>query len=142
MPTNCTITASTPCDLVRIPQGPMDEAEKNESFEDDLAKWTTAKRTLSGGPIYDQYGFATGYGEVLATDCIERSDVMSVCSRSFVNQIPKLVNDQPSTAIAETHVWARVLYKPLLKRALSAFDGEERRLTGARDNSAKGLFDD
>jgi signal-transduction protein with cAMP-binding, CBS, and nucleotidyltransferase domain len=199
-PSNCVIVASKihPCDLMRIPYGPMDVAEQNEAMEDDLRKWTTAKRTLSGGPIYDQYGFATPYGSIFATDCIEKSEVFSVCSPEFVSQIPELVedqcfypgdilcnvgdpgdrmffiqagrvrlkvlgaedemknaydtvgdmacigliNEQPSTAVAETHVWARVLYKPLLNRALSAFDGEGNRLTGARDSGAAGLFDD
>jgi CRP-like cAMP-binding protein len=195
---NTTFRATKPCDMMRIPQGPMDEAEVNELFEDELQRWFMAKRTLGGGPILDQYGFDTGHGGVLATRCIEESDVFSVCSPGFVAQIPKLVedvcfypgeqicqentpgdamwfvkagrvrvqmigvpdemvepggtvgeqaciglvNEQPSTALAETHVWARVLYKPLLKRALVAFDGEESRLTGARDRGAVGCFDD
>lgn len=198
MDSNVRIVAKTPCDAIRIPHGPMDEAEENELYEDDLLRWFTAKKILSGGPILDQYGFETGYGGVLATDCIEKSEVFSVCSPGFVAQIPKLVedvilypgeplcregdpgdrmffivagrvriqmigvddemvepfgtvgdtaciglvNEQPSTALAETHVWARVLHKPLLQRALVAFDGEERRLTGARDSGGAGLFDD
>jgi len=197
-PSNTRIVCKTPCDLIRIPQGPMDEAEQNEMFEDDLSRWFTAKRTLNGGAILDQYGFETGYGGVLQTRCIEESEVFSVCSPGFVAQIPALVEDvcfypgeevchagdpgdmmwfiksgrvrlkmigvddemvepggtvgeqacigligeHPSTAIAETHVWARVLHKSLLQRSLVAFDGEERRLTGARDRGNVGLFDD
>lgn len=196
--TNTLIVAKTACDLIRVPQGPMDLAEENEMYEDELARWFTAKRTLIGGAILDQYGFETGYGGVLRTRCIEESDVFSVCSKGFVSQIPQLVedmayypgeklcvagdpgdrmffiqagrvrvqmigvddemhepgdtigeqaciglvNEQPSTAIAETHVWVRVLHKSLLQRALTAFDGEERRLTGARDRGNAGMFDD
>jgi len=198
MPSNCFIIAKTSCDMIRISQTPLDDIEQNEIYEEDLKRWATAKRTLSGGPIYDQYGFETGYGGIVATDCIEKSDVFSVCSPEFVKQIPTLVedvvfypgeklccegdpgdrmffiqtgririqvtglddemidaygtvgdmaciglvNEQTATAVAETHVWARVLYKPLLNRALSAFDGEERRLTGARDRGNLGMFDD
>jgi len=195
---NVTIIAKTPIDLIRIPQGPMEDAEVNEIYEDELQRWFTAKRTLIGGPILDQYGFETGFGGVLATRCIEDSDVLSVCSEGFRAQVPSLVedmvfypgeklllagdpgdrmyfiqagrvrmqmigvedemvepggtvgehaciglvNEQPSTAVAETHVWTRVLHKPLLKRALAAFDGEERRLTGARDRESAGIMDD
>jgi CRP-like cAMP-binding protein len=198
MATNTTITAATPVDLMRVHQSPMDEAEENEMYEDELIRWFTAKRTLQGGAILDQYGFETGYGGRLRDRCIEESDMLSVCSPGFVSQIPKLVedriyypgeklcvaggppdcmffiqagrvrmqmlgvpdefveaggtvgeqaciglvNDQPSTAIAETHLWVRVLYKSLLQRALVAFDGEERRLTGARDGGHGGVFDD
>jgi len=183
--TVCTIRATKPCDMIRIPQGPMDDAEENEIYEDELNRWFMAKRTLMGGAILDQYGFETGFGGFLAERCIEDSKVFEVCTRGFVNQIPKLVedvifypgeqlckegepgvcmffvkagrvrvqmigvedemvepggtvgehaciglvNDQPSTAIAETHVWARVLYKPCLKKALMAFDADARNLT-------------
>lgn len=198
LPSTVTIVAKTACDMIRIPQGPMDEAEENELYEDELLRWFTAKKIFTGGPILDQYGFETGYGGVLADKCIEESDIFSVCSPSFVAQIPNLVedvlyypgdvlctggdpgdrmffiqagrvrvqmigvddemvepfgtvgdaaciglvNEQPSTAIAETHCWARVLHKPLLQRALQAFDGEERKLTGARDRDSAGMFDD
>merc|ERR1711971_1434030 len=93
MPQNCYIVAKTSIDLIRIGYAPMEEVEQNEIYEEDLKKWTTAKRTLSGGPIYDQYGFETGYGGILADDCIEKSDVFSVCSTDFVKQIPQLVED-------------------------------------------------
>jgi len=198
VPTNTLMVAKTAVDLIRLPRGPMVEAEQNELYEDELQRWFTAKRTLMGGAILDQYGFETGYGGVLKTKCIEESEVLSVCSAGFVAQIPKLVEDmafypgeklcmagdpadkmyfiqagrarvqmigvddefvepggtvgeqacigliseQPSTAIAETHLWVRVLHTSLLKRALVAFDGEERRLTGARDRGNAGLFDD
>jgi len=46
------------------------------------------------------------------------------------------------TAVATTHVWARALHKRLLKRALSSFPEEERRLTGARTGAGGGLFED
>jgi len=195
---NTTIRATKPCDMIRIPQKPMDDAEVNELYEDELQRWFMAKRTLLGGAILDQYGFETGFGGVLCDRCIEDSDLFSVCGKGFVNQIPSLVedvlfypgekmcnegddgtcmffikagrvrvqmigvpdemhepgdtigdtaciglvNEQPSTAIAETHVWARVLYRPLLDRALHAFDGEKNRLTGARDRGNAGMFDD
>jgi len=197
-PSNTTLVAMTACDLMRIPHEPMDEAEENEIYEDELNRWMTAKRTLNGGAILDQYGFETGYGGVLRESCIEESEVFSVCSPGFVAQIPNLVedvcyypeeilckagdpgdrmffiqagrvrlkmvgvedemvepggtvgeqaciglvNEQFCTAVAETHVWARVLHKCLLQRALVAFDGEERRLTGARDRGNAGVFDD
>merc|ERR1719498_1929229 len=80
VPTVTTIIATTACDFLRIPQHPMDEAEENELYEDELAKWFTSKRTLNGGAILDQYGFETGYGGVLKDRCIEESELFSVCS--------------------------------------------------------------
>jgi len=47
-----------------------------------------------------------------------------------------------STVTAESHVWCRVLDKKVLDRALSAFPGDERRLTGAGGRGNVGLFDD
>jgi len=46
------------------------------------------------------------------------------------------------TAVATTHVWVRALHKRLLKRALTSFPEEERRLTGARKGAGGGCFDD
>jgi len=198
LPSNCTITAKVACDLIRIPQRPMDEVELDDLYEEDLRPWMEAKSTFAGGPVLDQWGFETEHGGILAADCVVKSDVFSPCSPDFVSQMPSLVEDrifypgeklcyagepgdcmffvqsgrvrlqmigvgdemvepggcigdlacigiidsQLATATAETHVWVRVLYRSLLRRSLSAFDGEERNLKGPRVQRSEGIFDD
>lgn len=53
-----------------------------------------------------------------------------------LDQVPSHVE----TCFAETHVWVRALHKKLLRRVLSSFPEEERRLMG-KASGGKGLFD-
>jgi len=46
------------------------------------------------------------------------------------------------TAYAETHVWARMLHRKLLRRALSSFPEEEKRLLGAASAGLGGVLGD
>jgi len=86
------IVATSPCDVMALKRETMQWALEEERFEDDLIPYKNGKSILSGGQILDAFGFPIGSAKFVPT-CVEESEVFGACSREFVAQIPKLVEE-------------------------------------------------
>jgi CRP-like cAMP-binding protein len=93
---NCTdVVAVEPCDIIAVQRRTMQVALKDDRYEEALGKYKQAASVLGGGAILDAFGFPVGGVKArLATDCIETSEVFRVCSKSFVDQIPTLLEER------------------------------------------------
>lgn len=198
-PSNAQIVATSQCDVLAVRRETMEEALGEERYEDDLMPYKNAARVLGGGEILDSFGLPLRGGPKYSPECVEKSEVLRVCTEPFVKQIPSLVEElafwpgdklfsqgdtgdfmffikagrvrlevygrkkhevvgggavvgdmacldqipfHVETCVAETFVWVRALHKKLLLRALSSFPEEERRLKGAKQGGAAGIFDE
>lgn len=90
---NAEIVAITPCDVLAVRRTTMAQALQEEKYEDDLMPYKNGQRVLGGGDILDAFGFPIGGGAKYSPHCIERSEVLKVCSEQFVCQIPQLVEE-------------------------------------------------
>jgi len=86
-------TAVESCDILALQRSSMAEALDDDRYEDEMQPYKNGKRVLGGGDILDAFGFPIGGGAKFCPDCIEKSEVFSVCSQQFVAQIPQLVED-------------------------------------------------
>lgn len=92
-PNPCEFKAVTAVDAICLSRGPIYAALDDVRHEDATGKFKRALKEFGGGEVVDDFGFPMGCGGVFATDCVEQSDIFSLCSKAFVSQIGSLVED-------------------------------------------------
>lgn len=94
-PAKTEVVAVQTCEFSVVQKRILDEAMKDDEFEDAFAKYRASVSVLAGGPILDAFGFPVteGGGGGPAEDCVQNSTVFAVCDLWFRQEIPQFVED-------------------------------------------------